>query len=246
MTHGSSRGVGIGRSAGVVATWDSIVSHDRTVPRSGCGAPGRYRHDVTSAPIVVLVSGSGSTLQALLDRMELPDCPFRVVAVGSDRGGAAGLGRAQRAGIPTFVCRAPDFGTRAQWDAALADRVGHYGPELVVCAGFMKILGAAFLERFTTINTHPALLPSFPGAHGVADALAHGVKVTGCTCHVVDAGVDTGPILAQRAVQVRDDDTEESLHARIKVAERQMLVDVVAGLATSSRSRDSTGGGGCR
>lgn len=200
----------------------------------------------TPVPIVVLVSGSGSTMQALLDRMGLPDCPYRVVAVGADRRGTVGLGRAERAGIPTFVCRVSDFGTRGQWDGELARRVQEYAPELVVCAGFMKILGAALLERFTTVNTHPALLPSFPGAHGVADALAHGVKVTGCTCHVVDAGVDTGPILAQRAVQVRDDDTEESLHARIKVAERQMLVDVVTGLATSSRSRDSTGGGGCR
>jgi phosphoribosylglycinamide formyltransferase 1 len=193
------------------------------------------------ARLVVLVSGSGTNLQALLDAaarsQESPGLfGARIVAVGADRGGIEGLARAERAGLPTFVCRVRDFASRGEWDAALADRVAGFEPDLVVSAGFMKILGKEFLARFggRTVNTHPALLPSFPGAHGVRDALAYGAKVTGCTVHFVDDGVDTGPIIAQGVVEVRDEDHEdggEALHERIKEVERRLLVDVVGRLA---------------
>ncbi len=180
--------------------------------------------------VVVLVSGSGTLLQALIDACADPAYGVRIAAVGADRE-CTGLDRARSAGIDTFVCRTADFPTRADWDAGLATELATHRPAFVVSAGFMKVLGPAVLDAFTVINTHPALLPSFPGAHGVRDALEHGVKVTGTTCHVVDAGVDTGPIIAQRAVAVRPDDTEDSLHERIKVEERDMLVDVVRRLA---------------
>ena len=181
--------------------------------------------------LVVLVSGSGSNLQALIDAAADPGAPFRVVAVGADRDGTLGLERAVGNGIPTFVCRVPDYTTRADWDEALARLISDAVPDLVVSAGFMKVLGPTVLARHRVINTHPALLPSFPGAHGVRDAMAHGVRVTGCTCHWVDAGVDTGAIIDQRAVRVEDDDTVETLHERIKVLERDMLVEVVRALA---------------
>jgi phosphoribosylglycinamide formyltransferase 1 len=185
------------------------------------------------ARIVVLVSGAGTNLAALLEACTDPAYGATVVAVGADRDGIEGLARAQRAGIPTLVLRVPDFADREAWDAAFADAVAPYEPDLVVSAGFMKILGPRFLERFSRIvNTHPALLPAFPGAHAVRDALEYGVKVTGATAHLVDAGVDTGPVLAQVAVPVLDDDDEASLHERIKVAERAMLVDVVRRLAS--------------
>jgi phosphoribosylglycinamide formyltransferase-1 len=188
-----------------------------------------------AARIVVLVSGSGTNLQALLDAIAADPDGYgaRVVAVGADRDGIAGLERAERAGLPTFVRRVKDCGSREEWDAELAEAVAAYEPDLVVSAGFMKILGKAFLDRFggRTVNTHPALLPSFPGTHGVRDALAYGAKVTGCTVHFVDDGVDTGPIIAQGVVEVRPDDTEEALHERIKEVERRLLVDVVGRLA---------------
>jgi phosphoribosylglycinamide formyltransferase 1 len=179
--------------------------------------------------IVVLVSGGGTNLQALIDAASDPAYGVRVAAVGADRDDIEGLSRARRAGIPTFVCRVADFSTRADWDVALASRVAAYRPRLVVLAGFMKLTGEAFLGQFggRTVNTHPALSPSFPGVHGPEEALDYGVKVTGCTLFVVDAGVDTGPIVAQRAVNVQDDDTVETLHERIKSVERQMLVDYV-------------------
>jgi phosphoribosylglycinamide formyltransferase-1 len=179
------------------------------------------------AGIVVLVSGSGTNLQALIDAAADPAYGVRILAVGADRAGITGLHRAAAAGIPTFVCRVQDYPDRDAWDAALADLIGVHEPAFVVSAGFMKLLGPTVLGAFTVINTHPALLPSFPGAHAVRDALAYGAKVTGCTVHVVDAGVDTGPVIAQTAVRVLDDDTEESLHERIKTVERRMLVDVV-------------------
>lgn len=182
------------------------------------------------ARVVVLVSGSGTLLQALLDAAEDESYGVRVVAVGADRDGIEGLARAERHGIPTFVVRLGDHPDREAWDQALADAIGAHGPDLVVSAGFMKILGEPALSRFRIVNTHPALLPSFPGAHGVRDAIAHGVKVTGATLFEVDAGVDTGAILAQRAVDVHDDDTEETLHERIKVVERAMLVEELPGL----------------
>jgi phosphoribosylglycinamide formyltransferase-1 len=151
------------------------------------------------------------------------------VAVGADRKEIEGLARAERAGVPTFVVRLADHADRDGWDAALATAVGDHDPDLVVLAGFMKLVGPAFLARFggRTVNTHPALSPSFPGTHGPRDALAYGVKVTGCTLFVVDDGVDTGPIVAQRPVDVLDGDDEETLHERIKVVEREMLVDAV-------------------
>ncbi|MBL1095456.1 phosphoribosylglycinamide formyltransferase [Streptomyces coffeae] len=188
------------------------------------------------ARLVVLVSGSGTNLQALLDAIAaegVDSYGAEVVAVGADREGIEGLERAERAGIPTFVCRVKDHGSRAEWDAALAEATAGYEPDLVVSAGFMKILGDEFLARFggRCVNTHPALLPSFPGAHGVRDALAHGVRVTGCTVHFVDDGVDTGPIIAQGVVEVRDEDDESALHERIKEVERSLLVEVVGRLA---------------
>ena len=183
-----------------------------------------------SAGIVVLVSGSGTLLQALIDASLDPAYGVRILAVGADRDDIEGLRRAERANIDTFVCRVLDFPDRGAWDVELASEIASRAPDFVVTAGFMKILGPATLGSRTILNTHPALLPSFPGAHAVRDALAHGVKVTGTTAHLVDAGIDTGQILAQRAVEVLDDDTEESLHERIKVKERELLVDLVGAL----------------
>jgi phosphoribosylglycinamide formyltransferase-1 len=183
--------------------------------------------------VVVLVSGSGTNLQALLDAAADPAYGADVVAVGADRDGLEGQARAERAGIPTFVHRVKDFADRAAWDARLTAAVSSYTPDLVVSAGFMKLVGervlAAYAGRF--LNTHPALSPSFPGMHGPAEALEYGVKVTGCTLFVVDAGVDTGPIVAQQAVPVLQDDSVESLHERIKQTERLMLVDAVGRIA---------------
>jgi formyltetrahydrofolate-dependent phosphoribosylglycinamide formyltransferase len=179
------------------------------------------------------VSGSGTLLQALIDAAKASDYPVRVVAVGADRLGIEALARAERATIPNFAVRLADHPDRSSWDTALTNAVDAYRPDLVVSAGFMKILGPVFLAGFggRILNTHPALLPSFPGAHPVADALKHGVKVTGCTVHLVDGGVDTGPILAQRAVPVETDDSEAELHERIKWSERRMLVEVIGRLA---------------
>ncbi|GAA1669344.1 phosphoribosylglycinamide formyltransferase [Fodinicola feengrottensis] len=178
------------------------------------------------------MSGSGTTLQALLDACGDPAYGAQVVAVGADREGIVALQRAERAGVPTFVHQLADYGSRPEWDSELAKVVAGYDPDLVVSAGFMKLVGDGFLAEFggRFINTHPALLPAFPGIHGARDALEYGVKITGCTLFVVDAGVDTGPILAQRAVPVLDDDDTDALHERIKVAEREMLVETVGRL----------------
>lgn len=183
--------------------------------------------------LVVLVSGGGTNLQALIDAGTDPAYGARVVAVGADRDGIEGLARAERHGLPAFVHRLADAPTREAWDAGLADAVAAHEPDLVVLAGFMKLVGPVFLARFpgAVVNTHPALCPSFPGTSGPADALAYGVKVTGATLFVVDDGVDTGPIVAQSVVPVEDDDDVETLHERIKVAERAMLVDAVGRLA---------------
>ena len=188
------------------------------------------------ARVVVLLSGTGTLLQALLDACTDPGYGARVVAVGSDRPGVAGLDRAVAAGVPTFVHPLVPGSSRAAWDAGLRDLVAAHRPDLVVSAGFMKLVGPAFLEAFggRTINTHPALLPAFPGMHGPRDALAHGVKVAGATVFLVDAGVDTGVILDQAAVRVEDDDTVASLHERIKVVERELLVSTTHQLATRS------------
>jgi phosphoribosylglycinamide formyltransferase 1 len=187
----------------------------------------------TPARLVVLVSGAGTNLQALLDACADPAYGARVVAVGSDRDGIEALGRARRAGVPTFVHRVEDHDGREGWDAVLTASCAAHEPDLVVLAGFMKLTGAAFLEAFggRCVNTHPALLPAFPGMQGPADALAYGVKVTGATLFVVDGGVDTGPVVAQVAVPVEDDDDVRTLHERIKVAERAMLVATVGRMA---------------
>jgi phosphoribosylglycinamide formyltransferase-1 len=186
-----------------------------------------------NARLVVLVSGAGTNLQALLDACAGPGYGATVVAVGADRDSIAALDRAKAAGIPTFTVKVGDFPARADWDRALADACERYRPDLIVCAGFMKLVGQEFLARFSgrCLNTHPALLPSFPGMHGVRDALGYGVKVTGCTVFLVDEGVDAGPVLAQAAVPVHDDDDEASLHERIKVAERALLVGTVGRMA---------------
>lgn len=187
----------------------------------------------TAARVVVLVSGGGSNLAALLAAHDDPAYGARVVGVVSDTADAGGLTVAREAGVATAVVAPADFPDRAAWDAGLAQTVAAFGPAWVVSAGFMRILGAPFLDRFDqrVLNTHPALLPAFPGAHGVRDALAYGVRVTGCTVHLVDAGTDTGPVIAQRAVEVLDDDDEATLHERIKTVERTLLVDVVGRVA---------------
>jgi phosphoribosylglycinamide formyltransferase 1 len=185
------------------------------------------------ARLVVLVSGAGTNLQALLDACADPGYGASVVAVGADRDSIAALDRAKAADIPTFTLKVKDFASRDDWDQALARECERYRPDLIVSAGFMKLVGPAFLARFggRCLNSHPALLPSFPGMHGVRDALSYGVKVSGCTVFLVDEGVDAGPVLAQAAVPVHDDDDEASLHERIKVAERALLVGTVGRMA---------------
>jgi phosphoribosylglycinamide formyltransferase-1 len=186
-----------------------------------------------TARLVVLVSGEGTNLQALLDACADPSFGAEVVGVCSDRAGTRAIGRAAAHGVETYEAAVSDFPNRDAWDRALTDRVVEWKPDLVVLAGFMKLVGSSFLREFDgrCVNTHPALLPSFPGMHGVRDALAFGVKISGATLFVVDAGVDTGPIVAQTTVEVRREDDEASLHERIKGAERQMLVDTVRRLA---------------
>lgn len=187
-----------------------------------------------SAParLVVLASGTGSLLESLLDAA-VGDYPARVVAVGTDRDCRA-LEVATAHSLPGYTVRLGEYPDRESWDAAITEVTAEHEPDLVVSAGFMKILGPQFLSRFLgrVVNTHPALLPAFPGAHAVPDSLAYGVRVTGCTVHLVDAGMDTGPILAQEAVAVLDEDDEAALHERIKVVERRLLVDVLAAMAT--------------
>jgi phosphoribosylglycinamide formyltransferase 1 len=202
------------------------------------GGPGR---STSRARVVVLISGTGSLCAALLDATEDPAYPAEVVAVGADRP-APGLEHARRRGVPTFVCALGDHPDRSAWDRALAAAVADHAPDLVVSAGFMKIVGPAVLEAFggRLINTHPALLPAFPGAHAVRDALAAGATVTGSTVHLVDAGVDTGPVLVQREVPVLPDDDEPRLHERIKAVERELLVETVARLAATEREDESS------
>ncbi|MDN5790844.1 MAG: phosphoribosylglycinamide formyltransferase [Micrococcales bacterium] len=183
--------------------------------------------------VVVLVSGSGTLLQALIAAAADPGYGVRIAAVGADRDGIAALDRARNAGIPTFVCRVEDHPTREAWDRALTEHVAAYAPALVVSAGFLKLVGPDFLARFAGryVNSHNALLPSFPGMHAPRDAIEYGVKITGATLFVVDAGVDTGAIVAQVTVPVHDDDTEETLTERIKQAERPQLVEYVGRMA---------------
>lgn len=184
--------------------------------------------------LAILISGAGSTMRAVLDAAQVDEhYGAQPVVVISDKPDAAGLAIAASAGVPTEVVNVADFPDREAWNQALAATIARYEPDLVLCAGFMRILGAPVLEVFggRIINTHPALLPSFPGAHAVRDAIAHGVKVTGCTVMMVDAGVDTGPIIAQAVVEVRDNDTQDSLHDRIKAVERDLVATTVGRMA---------------
>ncbi|GAB2924958.1 phosphoribosylglycinamide formyltransferase [Micromonospora polyrhachis] len=185
-----------------------------------------------AARLVVLISGSGSNLQALLDACADPAYGAQVVAVGADRDGTAGLDRAAAAGVPVFVEPVRAYPSREDWDRALTARIAEHRPDLVISAGFLKLVGPHFLAAFGDryLNTHNTLLPAFPGIHGPRDALAYGVKLTGATLFFVDAGVDTGPIVAQVAVPVLDDDDEETLTERIKEAERRQLVEQIGRL----------------
>jgi phosphoribosylglycinamide formyltransferase 1 len=195
-----------------------------------------------TARLVVLVSGEGTNLQALIDACRDDSYGAQVVAVGADRPAISALTRAGRASIPAFTVRLGDYAARADWDAALTRACAAYQPDLIVLAGFMKLVGKQFLDSFggRCVNTHPALLPSFPGAHAVREALARGVKVTGCTVLVVDEGVDSGPIVAQAPVPVADDDDEAVLHERIKVTERKLLVSTVGRMVREGWSVQGT------
>ncbi len=185
-------------------------------------------------PIAVLVSGSGSNLQAIIDALrDDPHFGARIVTVISDRPGVRGLQRAEAAGIPTQVVQWRDFDNRSAFTTAVCDAAQEAGAEALVLAGFMRVLSREAVDRFPDkiLNIHPALLPSFPGAHGVRDALARGVKITGVTIHFVDEHVDHGPIIAQRSVEVLDGDTEATLHARIQVQEHALFPEVVKAFA---------------
>ena len=184
--------------------------------------------------VVVLISGGGSNLKALLDAA-IGDYPARVVAVGSDTD-AGGLDYARERNIATFIVRPRDYANREAWGDAFATAIGEHDPDLVVSAGLMRVLPAAFVREFSPnlINTHPALLPMFPGAHAVRDALAAGATETGVTVHIIDEGVDTGPVLRQRAVLIHPEETEDELHERIKQLERPLLVDTVRDIATGA------------
>jgi formyltetrahydrofolate-dependent phosphoribosylglycinamide formyltransferase len=190
------------------------------------------------ARLVVLASGEGTLLQHLIDACAADSAPARIAAVGADRDGTRAVGRAEAAGIETFVCRVGDYQDRADWDKALTKTCAGFNPDLIVSAGFLKLLGPRFLDEFSgrCINSHPALLPSFPGMHGVRDALAYGVKVTGCTVFLIDAGLDSGPVIAQEAVPVRDDDDEEALTERIKSVERGLLTSTVLAMVSQGWS----------
>ena len=187
---------------------------------------------MSSRRLVVLASGAGSNLAALVEACRDPAYGAEVVAVGADRPGTGALEIAARSQIPTFVVAVADHPDRATWDIALTGTVAAFTPDLVVSAGFLKLVGSGFLARFGDryLNTHNALLPSFAGIRGPRDALAYGVRISGATLFFVDAGVDTGPIVAQVGVPVQPDDTVETLTERIKIAERQQLVDVVGRL----------------
>jgi phosphoribosylglycinamide formyltransferase 1 len=180
-----------------------------------------------TARLIVLASGSGTTLEAIVQAVAAADFDAEVVAAGTDRPGCLAMKRAAEAGIETFTVSFADYADRADWDSALARTMADYRPDLVVLAGFMRLLAADTVNRFTIVNTHPSLLPSFPGAHAIPDALAHGVKLTGVTVHRVDAGLDTGPILAQAAVPVYEDDTEDSLRDRIQQVEKPLYIQTI-------------------
>ena len=182
--------------------------------------------------IVVLISGSGSNLRALLEACDNPLFPAKILAVGSDKA-AEGLSHAEEYGVPTFVVEPELFDSREKWSEVLLRNVQYHNPDLVVLAGFMKVLPAGFVSALSPnlINMHPSLLPAFPGAHAVRDAIAAGASVTGATVHIVDAGVDTGPVLAQREVTVATGISESDLHEQIKAIERALIVEVVSEIA---------------
>ena len=182
------------------------------------------------ARLVVLASGAGTTLQAVLDACRAPSFGAEVISVGTDRPGTRAELRARDAGIPCWTVALPDFATRPEFDAAVAAELAAARPDLVVLAGYMKVLGADVVRAFRIVNTHPSLLPAFPGGHAIRDALAYGVRITGCTVHEVDEGVDTGPVLAQAPVPVLADDTEDLLRARIQAVERGLYVDTIGRL----------------
>jgi formyltetrahydrofolate-dependent phosphoribosylglycinamide formyltransferase len=197
----------------------------------GYAAPGRFQ--AVPVRLVVLASGSGSTLQAVLDAVADGHIPAVIAAAGTDRPGCAAMSRATAAGLPTFACAVADYPSRAQWDDALFSAIDALQADLVVLAGFMRVIAAATVTRFPMVNTHPSLLPAFPGAHAIRDALRHGVKVSGVTVHRVDAGLDSGPILAQQAVPVFPDDTEDTLRERIQQAEKPLFIDTIRQLCIS-------------
>lgn len=224
--HGQevSEGVSVSQSSADGAAGGGVVRTPSGHPVATVG-----RGNDRGTRVVVLVSGGGSNLQALLDAQAAGNYGAHIVGVVTDNPEAGAIALAAKANVACVVVNPKDFDTRDHWNKGLAEAVAVFSPQLVVSAGFMRILGPIFLDRFggKTINTHPALLPSFPGAHGVRDALAYGVRVTGCTLHVVDEGTDTGPIIAQGIVEVLDDDDQDSLHERIKVVERALIVDWV-------------------
>jgi phosphoribosylglycinamide formyltransferase-1 len=189
---------------------------------------------VTVLSLVVLISGGGSNLRALLDAQSDAEFPARVVAVGADND-ADGLAHAEEFGVPTFTVPPTSFESRAAWGDELLEQIQVWSPDLVVCAGFMRILPPRVVAALSPqlINTHPALLPAFPGAHAVRDALAAGVAQTGVTVHIVDEGVDTGPVIVQEAVAIEPGDTETELHERIKTIERRLLTQAVLDIANS-------------
>ena len=189
--------------------------------------------------LVVLASGVGSTLQAVLDATRDPAYGAQIVAVGTDRDETRAQERAEAAGIPVFTVRLKDFAERSDFDAAVGDAIASYEPDLVILAGYMKVLGPAVVRRFPIVNTHPSLLPAFPGGHAIADALGYGVKVSGVTVHWVDEGVDTGPILAQAPVAIEDGDTEDSLRERIQAVERELYVQTIRRVTAASRQNEA-------
>ncbi|RKT36252.1 formyltetrahydrofolate-dependent phosphoribosylglycinamide formyltransferase [Microbacterium sp. AG1240] len=191
--------------------------------------------------VAVLISGTGSNLRALLEAAASADFPARVIVVGADRE-AEGFAHAEAFGIPTFLVPYEQFDSRAEWGSELIEQLAVWNADLVVLSGLMRVLPPAVVEAWSPrlINTHPAYLPEFPGAHGVRDALAAGATETGATVHVVDGGVDTGPVLAQERVAVLAGDDEHRLHDRIKPVERRLLIDVVRRIATGDLDLSST------
>jgi phosphoribosylglycinamide formyltransferase-1 len=183
------------------------------------------------ARLLILASGAGSTLQTFLDAVPAGELEAVICAVGSDRPECAALDRARSAGVPTFAVPLERGADRALWNERMAEAIAGYSPDLVVLAGFMRVLGPQVVSRFKIVNTHPSLLPSFPGAHAIRDALAHGVRITGVTVHWVDEGLDSGPIIAQAAVDVLDGDDEDALRARIQVAEKPLYLTTIRTLS---------------